>query len=67
VGNTITILGSQIGGTDSVDDVVITITQIVEPSVYEAYTCQIFERQGGNKRLSYYDSSDVLNITDINL
>jgi hypothetical protein len=61
------ILGSQIGGTDSVDDVTITITTIIEPSVYETYTCQIFERQGGNKRLSYYDSSDVLNITDVNL
>jgi len=67
VNDTILILGSQIGGTDSVDDVTITITQIIEPSVYETYTCQIFERQGGNKRLSYYDSSDVLNITDINL
>jgi hypothetical protein len=67
VNDTILILGSQIGGTDSVDDVTITITTIIEPSVYETYTCQIFERQGGNKRLSYYDSSDVLNITDVNL
>jgi hypothetical protein len=66
-GETITILGSQIGGTDSVDDIVITVTQIIEPSVYESYTCQIFEKQGGVKRLSYYDSNDVLTITDINL
>jgi hypothetical protein len=66
-GNTITILGSQIGGTDGVDDVVITVTQIIEPSVYESYTCQIFEKQGGVKRLSYYDSNDVLTITDINI
>jgi hypothetical protein len=66
-GDTITILGSQIGGTDSVDDIVITVTQIIEPSVYESYTCQIFEKQGGVKRLSYYDSNDVLTITDINL
>jgi hypothetical protein len=67
VNDTITILGSQIGGTDGIDDVIITITQIIEPSVYESYTCQIFERQGGDKRLSYYDSSDTLVITDINL
>lgn len=67
VNDTITILGSQIGGTDGIDDVVITITQIIEPSVYESYTCQIFERQGGDKRLSYYDSSDTLISTDVNL
>lgn len=67
-GNTITILGTQIGGTDVDDDVVITVTSIsINPSVYETYTCQIFERQGGSKRLSYYDSSDILNITDINV
>jgi hypothetical protein len=67
VNDTITILGSQIGGTDGIDDVIITITQIIEPSVYESYTCKIFERQGGDKRLSYYDSNDVLTITDINI
>jgi len=67
-GDTITILGTQIGGTDVDDDVVITVTSIsINPSVYETYTCQIFERQGGSKRLSYYDSSDTLNITDINV
>jgi hypothetical protein len=67
-GDTITILGTQIGGTDIDDDVVITVTSIsINPSVYETYTCQIFERQGGSKRLSYYDSSDILNITDINV
>ena len=63
----LTILGSQIGGTDGVDDVVITVTGISQlPSVYESYTCDIFERQGGTKRLSYYDSSDILTITNIN-
>jgi len=67
-GDTITILGTQIGGTDINDNVVITVTAIsYNPSVYEHYTCQIFERQGGDKRLSYYDSSDILNITDINV
>ena len=67
-GDTITILGTQIGGTDINDNVVITVTAIsYNPSVYEHYTCQIFERQGGDKRLSYYDSSDTLNITNINV
>jgi hypothetical protein len=66
-GDTITILGTQIDGTDINDNVVITVTDIsYNPSVYEHYTCQIFERQGGNKRLSYYDSSDILTIIDIN-
>jgi hypothetical protein len=36
-------------------------------SVYQTYTCQIFERAGGDKRLSYYDNSDVLTITNINI
>ena len=67
-GDTITILGTQIDGTDINDNVVITVTAIsYNPSVYEHYTCQIFERQGGDKRLSYYDSSDTLNITNINV
>ncbi len=67
VGDTITILGSAIGGSDGDGDIVITITGVSpNPSVYESYTCHIFERQGGNKRLSYYDSSDILTIKDIN-
>jgi hypothetical protein len=49
------------------NNVIVTVTGVSpKPSVYEQYTCQIFERQGGNKRLSYYDSSDVLTIKNIN-
>ena len=75
LGNALTIPGSAFGGTEDIiitvdsvysDDVVITVTGVTKPSVYEHYTCQIFERQGGVKRLSYYDSSDILTITDIN-
>lgn len=33
--------------------------------VYGYYNCEIFTRAGGGQRLSYYDSSDVINITDI--
>lgn len=67
ISDTLTILGSQILGTDGVDDVIITVTGISQlPSVYETYTCDIFERQDGTKRLSYYDSSDMIQIKNIN-
>ena len=76
LGNVLTIPGSAFGGTEDInitvdgvysDDVIITVTGVSQnPSVYETYTCNIFERQGGVKRLSYYDSSDILTITDIN-
>ena len=36
-------------------------------SVYQDYTCQIFERPDGSKRLLYFDNSDHLVITDINI
>lgn len=66
IGEVLTVLGSQIGGTDGVDDITITITDISQlPSVYERYTTQIFERKGDVKRLSFYDESDILNITNI--
>jgi len=78
-GDLLVIVGSLFGGTDGVDDITITITNLItdniqisvgvvspDPSVYEGYTCNIFERKGGNKRLSYYDESDVLTIKNIN-
>lgn len=65
--DTLTILGEQIGGITPDDNIVITVTGVsVKPSVYEPYTCQIFERQGGNKRLSFYDENDILTINNIN-
>jgi hypothetical protein len=67
IGNTITILGSQIGGTDGVDNVIITVSIVSQtPSVYEVYTCNIFKNSALSNRLSYYDGSDVLNIKNIN-
>jgi hypothetical protein len=33
--------------------------------VYGDYSCVMFKRPDGTLRLSYYDNSDVLNITDI--
>jgi hypothetical protein len=79
IGNTVSILGGYFGGTNSVndititvdslysDDITITVTQVsATPSVYESYNCQIFERRGGNKRLSFYDENDILTIKNIN-
>jgi hypothetical protein len=66
-GNTVTILGSQIGGTNGVDNVIITVSSVSQPpSVYEEYTCNIFKNSALLNRLSYYDGSDVLNIKNIN-
>jgi hypothetical protein len=67
IGDTITILGSQIGGTDGVDNVIITVSSVSQtPSVYELYTCDIFKNSVLSNRLSYYDGSDVLTIKNIN-
>lgn len=48
------------------DSLVITINQVSDlPSVYAEHNTEIFKRAGGVSRLSYYDASDVLTITDI--
>ena len=61
----ITISDSKFGGTGS-NDLTIDITAVSDlPSVYAEYNTEIFKRAGGVNRLSYYDASDVLTITDI--
>ena len=66
-GNTVTILGTSIGGTDVTDDIVITVSGVSQkPSVYEPYTCNIFKNSGLTNRLSYYDETDTLIIDNIN-
>jgi len=63
INDTITILGTSIGG---VDDVVITVTDVTSPSLfYDHYTKQIFERRLGDKRILYYDEDDILNVDSI--
>jgi hypothetical protein len=62
----ITILGTQIGGTASSDNIEIRITDIYTPAAYGNYNCDIFKRKDGEYRLSYYDEDDILTIKDIN-
>jgi hypothetical protein len=65
--DTLTILGSQIGGVDVDDDIVITVTDITQtPSVYESFNCEIFRNSNNTDRLSYYDGNDILTIKNIN-
>lgn len=76
VDDVLTLLGDSFGSTQNMtitvnsidsDDVIVTVTGVSEtPPVYEIFTCNIFERQGGTKRLSYYDDSDTLVITTLN-
>lgn len=64
----ITISGTSIGGLTPDDDVIVMVTGIsTVPSVYETYTTQIFNNSANNPRLSYYDGSDILTITNINV
>ena len=67
ISDQITILGSQIGGTDVTDDVVITVTGVIQtPIVYTTTSSTIFLNSNGTPRLSYYDGNDILTIIDIN-
>jgi hypothetical protein len=62
----LTILGTQIGGTTPEDDIVITVTGVTSgSSFYQHYTKQIFERRLGNKRVSFYDEDDILNVDSV--
>jgi hypothetical protein len=68
IGDELTILGTQIGGVVPDDNIVITVTGVTSGSLfYDHYTKQIFERKGGNKRVSYYDEDDILNVDSIYL
>ena len=75
VNETLTIAGSAFSGTSDItitvdslysDDVVITITGTTSgSSFYQHYTKQIFERRLGNKRVSFYDEDDILNVDSV--
>jgi hypothetical protein len=62
----INILGTDIGGTTPEDNVIITVTGITSgSSFYQHYTKQIFERRLGDKRVSFYDEDDILNVDSV--
>lgn len=48
------------------DVVLIDITDVSSaPIFYQHQTKQVFERKGGNKRVSHYDENDVLNVDSV--
>lgn len=54
------------GGTSSSSNIEITVGSVsATPDVYRNYNCTIFKNANGFHRLSYYDASDLLNITDV--
>jgi len=78
VNETLTIVGSDFGGIDGVDDITITVNSLYSDNIvitvtgttsgssfYQHYTKQIFERRLGNKRVSFYDEEDILNVDSI--
>jgi hypothetical protein len=66
IGDTITILGTDIGGTTPEDNIVITVIGTTSGSLfYQHFTKQIFERRLGDKRVSFYDENDVLNVDSV--
>jgi hypothetical protein len=77
-GDVLTIDGSIFGGVDGVDDITITVSTLYSDDViitvtgttagssfYQHYTKQIFERRLGNKRVSFYDEDDILNVDSV--
>jgi hypothetical protein len=78
IGDELVVSGSLFGGTNGVDDIVMTVGSIysVDTTItvtgatsyslfYDHYTKQIFENKSSNKRVSYYDEDDVLNIDSV--
>ena len=78
IGDVLTIDGSVFGGVDGVDDITITVSSVysddivitvtgtsVDSSFYQHYTKQIFERRLGDKRVSFYDEDDILNVDSV--
>ncbi len=65
--DTLTILGTDFGGTTE-SNITITVGSVsTTPSVYANYNTTIFKNSLGNYRLSYYDDNDVLTITNLDV
>jgi hypothetical protein len=78
IGDELVVSGSLFGGTNGVDDIVMTVGSIYSDDItitvtgatsyslfYDHYTKQIFERRLGDKRVSFYDEEDILNIDSV--
>lgn len=66
VNDVLTIPYESFGGTSSSSNIEITVGSVsATPDVYGNYNCTIFKNANGFDRLSYYDTNDVLNITDV--
>jgi hypothetical protein len=65
-GETITVLGSQIGGVNGADNVIITVTDLGPiPTVYEPYSSNIFKNSSSIDKVSYIDASGNLVVDDV--
>jgi hypothetical protein len=65
-GETITVLGSQIGGVDGADNVIITVTDLgPTPAVYEEFSCNIFKNTDLLNRVSYINNVGTMIVDDI--
>ena len=65
-GETITVLGSQIGGVNGADNVIITVVELGPiPTVYEPYSSNIFKNSASIDKVSYIDASDNLVVDDV--
>jgi hypothetical protein len=65
-GETITVLGSQIGGVDGADNVIITVTDLgAIPTVYQQYSSNIFKNSELVDKVSYINVSGNLIVDDI--
>ena len=65
-GETITVLGSQIGGVNGADNVIITVTELGPiPIVYEPYSSNIFKNSSSINKVSYIDASGNLLVDDV--
>jgi hypothetical protein len=65
-GETITVLGSQIGGVDGADNVIITVVELGPiPTVYEPYSSNIFKNSSSINKVSYINVSGNLVVDDV--
>jgi hypothetical protein len=66
VGDQLVIYGSQFGGTDGVDDLIINVTGLLTyPYVYKQLNCTIFTDEADFIKLAFIDGVGALQVTEI--